>query len=70
MGRSSASADCPSTDRTPAWVALDKTIMTKYYPVIITGYDVTELLHGTKIGGINADNTNKMPTWKSLHVIP
>jgi hypothetical protein len=44
--------------------------MTRYYPVIITGYDVTALLHGPKIGGINADDTIKMPTWKDLRVIP
>jgi peptide/nickel transport system substrate-binding protein len=60
----------PLDQQDPAWVALDKTIMTTYFPVIITGYDVTALLHGSRIGGINADNTIRMPTWKDLHVIP
>ncbi len=49
----------PLDQQDPAWVALDKTIMTRYYPVIITGYDVTALLHGTRIGGINSDNSHK-----------
>jgi peptide/nickel transport system substrate-binding protein len=60
----------PLDQQDPAWVALDKTIMTTYYPVIITGYHVTALLHGSKIGGINVDNTIEMPTWKDLYVIP
>jgi peptide/nickel transport system substrate-binding protein len=51
------------------WGALDKTIMTKYYPVVITGYQQEALLHGSHIGGLRIDTNVPMPVWQDLHVI-
>ncbi|MGI8675755.1 MAG: ABC transporter substrate-binding protein, partial [Nocardioidaceae bacterium] len=61
----------PFEDQPAAWGALDKTIMTDYYPAIVTGYQAEPILHGSRIGGINVDNipSEAMPTWKDLHVI-
>jgi len=39
-----------------------------YYPVVITGHPGVALLRGSKIGGMNVDNTNTMPTWKGIFV--
>ncbi len=60
----------PFEDQPAAWGALDKTIMTDYYPAIVTGYQAEPILHGSRIGGINVDNIlGEMPTWEDLHVI-
>jgi peptide/nickel transport system substrate-binding protein len=60
----------PLNKQAAKWGALDKTIMTKYYPVVITGYRQAALLHGSHIGGMNVDTNVAMPTWQDLHVIP
>jgi peptide/nickel transport system substrate-binding protein len=60
----------PLDEQAAQWGALDKTIMTKYYPVVITGYRQAALLHGSHIGGMNVDTNVAMPTWQNLHVIP
>jgi peptide/nickel transport system substrate-binding protein len=60
----------PLDEQAAKWGALDKTIMTKYYPVVITGYRQAALLHGSHIGGMNVDTNMAMPTWQDLHVIP
>ena len=58
-------------DQQPAeWGALDQLIMTDYYPVVVTGYLGSALLHGSRIGGMNGDSTIGMPTWKDIHVVP
>jgi hypothetical protein len=60
-----------SIDEQPAaWANLDQTIMTDYYPVIITDYRGDALLHGSRIRGMSHDNVYGMPTWKDIHVIP
>jgi peptide/nickel transport system substrate-binding protein len=59
----------PINQQPVLWGALDKTIMTRYYPVVITGYRQAALLHGSGIGGMNVDGLS-MPTWQDLHVIP
>jgi len=59
----------PFEDQPAAWGALDKAIMTDYYPVIVTGYQAVTLLHGSRVGGIRVDSNYSMPTWKDLHVI-
>jgi peptide/nickel transport system substrate-binding protein len=59
----------PLDEQAAQWGALDKTIMTDYYPVIITGYRQAALLHGSHIGGMNVDTNVAMPTWQDLHVI-
>jgi peptide/nickel transport system substrate-binding protein len=58
----------PLDQQAAAWGELDKTIMTDHYPVVVTGYDVTNLLRGPGIGGTNIDN-KQMPTWKDLHIV-
>jgi peptide/nickel transport system substrate-binding protein len=60
----------PIDEQHAAWAALDKTIMTDYYPAIITGYLGDAMPHGSRIGGMNNDNTLEMPTWKDIHVLP
>ncbi|MDQ3028876.1 MAG: ABC transporter substrate-binding protein [Actinomycetota bacterium] len=59
----------PIDEQPAAWAALDKTIMTDYYPAVITGYDGDAMPHGSSIGGMNNDNTLAMPTWKDIHVM-
>jgi peptide/nickel transport system substrate-binding protein len=51
-----------------AWGELDETIMTDYYPAIVTRYDTTTLLHGSRLGGVNVDDLTAMPTWKDLYI--
>jgi peptide/nickel transport system substrate-binding protein len=60
----------PIDEQPPQWGALDKAIMTDYYPVVITGYRQAAMLHGSHIAGMNVDNNWSMPTWQDLHVIP
>jgi len=62
----------PFEEQPAAWGALDKTIMTDYYPAIVTGYQAEPILHGSRISGINVDNipSEAMPTWEDLHVVP
>jgi len=58
----------PFEEQPAAWAALDKTIMTDYYPAVIVGYLAAAMLHGSKIGGMNIDAIYGMPTWKDLYV--
>ena len=58
----------PLDEQPEAWGALDKEIMTKYYPTIVTGYPGVAMLHGSRLGGVNFDNVASMPTWKDMHV--
>jgi peptide/nickel transport system substrate-binding protein len=50
-----------------AWGELDKTIMEKYFPAAILGYDGLAVIRGSKIGGFNADTTKGMPTFKIMY---
>ncbi len=56
-------------EQTAAWGALDKTIMTDYYPGVVTRYEGVAMLHGSRIGGMNTDQVYGMPTWKDIHVL-
>jgi peptide/nickel transport system substrate-binding protein len=58
----------PLDEQPAAWAGLDKTIMTDYYPAIVTSYDDSALLHGSKIGGMNIDQIIGTPTWKDIYV--
>ncbi len=58
----------PLDEQATAWGALDRTLMTDYYPAIITGYGTAAILHGSDIGGMNLDDVYVMPTWKDIHV--
>jgi len=59
----------PFQDQPAAWGALDKTLMTDYYPVVITRYQAAPVLHGSRIGGVNVDNVLTMPTWKDIYIV-
>lgn len=58
----------PFEEQPAAWGALDESIMTDYYPVITRFYEAAPILHGSMIGGVNADGIYRMPTWKDLYV--
>ncbi|MBA3232384.1 MAG: hypothetical protein H0T17_00310 [Propionibacteriales bacterium] len=58
----------PLEEQPAAWGALDKAIMTDYYPGIVTRYDGVAMLHGSRIGGMNIDEVYGMPTWKDIYV--
>ncbi len=66
MGRISL---LPIDEQPAAWGTLDESIMTDYYPIIITDYRGVAVLHGSKIGGMNNDETLGEPTWKNIHVL-
>jgi peptide/nickel transport system substrate-binding protein len=59
----------PFQDQPAAWGALDKTVMTDYYPVVVTRYQAAPVLHGSRIGGANVDNVGDMPTWKDIYIV-
>jgi peptide/nickel transport system substrate-binding protein len=63
-------AALPLGQQAAAWGELDKTVMTDYYPAVVTEYDVVAMLHGRRIGGMNVDNTLGTPTFKDIYVIP
>jgi peptide/nickel transport system substrate-binding protein len=63
-------AALPLDEQPAAWADLDETIMTDYYPQVVTGYGHRALLHGSRIGGMNIDDATGFPTYKDLYVIP
>jgi peptide/nickel transport system substrate-binding protein len=58
----------PVDQQPAAWATLDKTIMTRYYPAIITDYRGDAFPHGSRIKGMNHDNVSGEPTWKDINV--
>jgi peptide/nickel transport system substrate-binding protein len=60
----------PIDQQPAAWATLDKTIMTRYYPAIITDYRGDALPHGSRIKGMNHDNVYGEPTWKDINLTP
>jgi peptide/nickel transport system substrate-binding protein len=58
----------PLNEQPSEWGTLDKTIMTKYYPVVVIDYAASAKLLGSKIGGLEIENVTGMPTWKDLYV--
>jgi peptide/nickel transport system substrate-binding protein len=61
-------AALPLEEQPSAWGALDKEIMTRYYPGIALYYEGVEMLHGASIRGMNDDSVLNMLTWKDLYV--
>jgi len=61
----------PIEEQPAAWGALDRSIMTDYYPVIIRRYGDGDvgMLHGARIGGMSTDSTFSMPTWKDIYIV-
>ncbi|MBA2532284.1 MAG: hypothetical protein H0V23_09290 [Nocardioidaceae bacterium] len=62
-------AKLPVDEQPAAWGALEKWIMTDYYPAIVTRYVSVALPYGSRIDGVNTDNWG-MPTWKDIYVVP
>ncbi len=58
----------PLSKQPAAWNALDKTIQTKYFPVVVTGYGGTAAMRGSKVNGFYDDTTFGMPTWKNMWI--
>jgi hypothetical protein len=56
-------------DRQPAqWGALDKTITTTYYPIVVTDYARAAKPFGKRIGGFVNDGVSGEPTLKDIFV--
>ena len=53
----------PPEEAAKAWGEFDKTMETKYYPAVVTGYSGTAMIRGSKIGGMDNDNVRGMPTF-------
>jgi peptide/nickel transport system substrate-binding protein len=51
-----------------AWGQFDKTMETKYYPAVNTGYGGTAMIHGSKVGGMVNDNVRGMPTFSRMYI--
>ncbi|MDQ3055165.1 MAG: hypothetical protein M3R66_15540, partial [Actinomycetota bacterium] len=60
----------PFEEQPAAWGTLDKTIMTDYYPAIVTSYQAGPILHGPGIGSLNVDNILGTINWKDIHILP
>jgi peptide/nickel transport system substrate-binding protein len=51
-----------------AWGQFDKTMETKYYPAVVTGYGGVAMIHGSKVGGMANDNVRGMPTFARMYI--
>ena len=58
----------PMDQQAAAWNDLDKEIAQKFFPLFPTYYTGIAMAHGSKIQGMNDDNTLGMPTWKDMWV--
>jgi peptide/nickel transport system substrate-binding protein len=58
----------PLEQQPPEWGKLDEHIMKTYYPGVILYNTQVDMLHGSRIGGMNDDSSVGMPTWKDLYV--
>ncbi len=57
----------PLAKSLPAWGELDKYIMENIYPNVVTGYEGTALLRGSKVGGF-LGTTDGMPPFANLYI--
>jgi peptide/nickel transport system substrate-binding protein len=56
-------------EKQPAlWNALDKQVMTQYFPLFPTYYGGVVMAHGSKVEGMADDSALGMPTWNTLWV--
>ena len=60
----------PLEKQAAAWGALDKQIMTEYYPLVVTYYPGRVMLRGSRVGGVSYDSVHAGPYLKNLYVIP
>ena len=58
----------PINQQNKAWNDLDKLVLDTYFPLFSTGYAGVDMMHGSKVQGMNNDNTYGMPTWKDIWV--
>jgi peptide/nickel transport system substrate-binding protein len=58
----------PLEQQPDAWGLLDQTIMTKYYPVVVTDYSNAAKPFGERIGGFVNDGVSGEPTLKDIYV--
>jgi len=58
----------PLDQQAAAWNRLDKTIATKWFPLIPQYYTGVAMAHGSRIQGDFDDNTLGTPTWKNIWV--
>jgi peptide/nickel transport system substrate-binding protein len=58
----------PLEQQPDAWGLLDQTIMTKYYPIVVTDYSRAAKPFGKRIGGFVNDGVNGEPTLKDIYV--
>jgi peptide/nickel transport system substrate-binding protein len=56
----------PLDKQAAAWNSMDKSIMTKYFPLFPTYYGGITQAHGSKVQGDNDDTGFGMPTWKNI----
>jgi peptide/nickel transport system substrate-binding protein len=56
----------PLEDQPAAWNELDKTTMTDYLPLFVTGYYGAAMMQGSNINGFEDDTVFSMPTWKDI----
>ncbi|MGH3447397.1 MAG: ABC transporter substrate-binding protein [Nocardioidaceae bacterium] len=56
----------PLDQQPKAWNALDKTMQTKYYPIITLSYTSKALMRGSEVHGVSVDNIRGVPTWKRI----
>jgi peptide/nickel transport system substrate-binding protein len=61
-------ARSPIAQQPAEWARLDETLMTRYYPLIVTIHVGDALPHGVRIHGMNHDDAFGTPTWKDLSV--
>ena len=60
--------ELPAEEQPAAWQALEEEIMTEYLPVIPRYFGGVALSHGSKVNGMNIDNTLGMPTFKDIYL--
>ena len=60
--------DLTPDEATAAWGDFDEMMQTDFYPAVITGYDGTAMIHGSKVGGMENNNVYGMPTFPQMFV--
>lgn len=62
-------AKLPADEQADAWGALDKEIMTKYFPVINVGYQNNLYTYGENIGNFRNDSAAGYPNLRDMYVV-
>ena len=58
----------PLSDQPAAWNALDKQVMSEYFPLFPTYYGGVVMAHGSQVKGMYDDSALGMPTWGTMWV--